>query len=1129
MKAVPGVFRRLMMIILCLLLSPAWSADTDDVSTGPADKVVTASTLNARLKEVEASSTLDEQTRASLTELLNKALANLETASTNQAAIDSYIELRESSPAQVKKIREQLEKAKQAPSDISMPVASDSSFEEIEQALLQEKANLAAVDAKRGDLAKRLESMKARPGAIPKELAEAKQAREDLESKQKLPAPKDELAWVTEARRWAQATRIAALRSEINMLDQEALSLPFKVDLLEAQRDQQAQTVERMTARIKMLEELSSQQRHEEAKAAEVAAQTAVDEASGKDPLIQQLAEQNAELTREISALSVDLKNYSTRGESVDRDAKRIEENFRTAREQLAVAGTTVVLGEVLRRQRQTLPATGMLRKTLAQLEDEHARITLQLLQQDAEFKRLRNPEDSVAELVREMSRQQAGQIHDDLLDLTQNRRALLEQSINLHKSYLRTVTELTASYRNLLDLTTGYDKLLAENLLWIRSAPAPGLDTLAALPAQVGHLLSPSNWLEVPAAVLAGIDDSIIVKLLLLLVLILIWKSRQLYRSLVATGGPVGKPAVDSIACTIKALGLTLLLALPWPLLMETLGWALMSSPQVEPFPEQLSTALRTLAPTFFYIEFFSVLCRPGGVANKHFLWPGQLPKLLHRQFGFLKITLLPAVFILLMAIYDDKVISLAGVERFSMVAALLILALFFYRLSRLLVRQSISAKVRHRYFWLVLTVASPLLLAVAAFMGYFYTAGKLGGGLLQTLWIAFGLVILHQLVVRWLLLTQRRLALRTARERLTAGTREKQAGDVEMEGVQVQTEEPEIDLAALGEDTTKLLNMMLVIVGFFGVWVVWSDILPAFSVLDEVTLWHKPGIVAGEEALVPVTLGDLAIALLIAFLTFIAMKRLPPLLEILLLQRVNMTSGSRYTARTLYTYAIVGIGLIAFFNVVGMDWSKVQWLFAALSVGIGFGLQEIVANFISGLIILFERPIRIGDVVTIGETEGAVTRIQIRATTIRTWDGQELLVPNKEFITGRLLNWSLSDQITRIKIPVGIAYGSDVQKAMSLMDAAARQNKTILEDPAPYIIFNSFGDNALGLELRCYVGHQSHRIPAITNLHEAINNSFNEAGISISFPQRDVHLDVSAPLDVRVCRDGEQVPGVG
>jgi potassium efflux system protein len=189
-----------------------------------------------------------------------------------------------------------------------------------------------------------------------------------------------------------------------------------------------------------------------------------------------------------------------------------------------------------------------------------------------------------------------------------------------------------------------------------------------------------------------------------------------------------------------------------------------------------------------------------------------------------------------------------------------------------------------------------------------------------------------------------------------------------------------------------------------------------------------------------------------------------------------------------------------------------------AALSVGIGFGLQEIVANFISGLIILFERPIRVGDVVTVGDTDGVVTRIQIRATTIRTWDRQELLVPNKEFITSRLLNWSLSDQTTRLRIPVGVAYGSDVQKAMTLMREVAEQNRLILDDPVPYALFREFGDNTLNLELRCFVGTQDDRLPASSQLHEAINDRFNQNGIVIAFPQRDVHLDTSEPLDVRI-----------
>jgi potassium efflux system protein len=227
-------------------------------------------------------------------------------------------------------------------------------------------------------------------------------------------------------------------------------------------------------------------------------------------------------------------------------------------------------------------------------------------------------------------------------------------------------------------------------------------------------------------------------------------------------------------------------------------------------------------------------------------------------------------------------------------------------------------------------------------------------------------------------------------------------------------------------------------------------------------------------------------------------------------------MSSGSRYTVTTLSTYIIIALGILLVFNTIGAQWSQLQWLVAALGVGIGFGLQEIVANFISGLIILFERPIRVGDVVTVGDTDGLVTKIQIRATTIRNWDRKELLVPNKEFITGRLLNWSLSDQITRIVVVAGVAYGSDVDKALALMKEAALEHENVLDDPAPIITFEGFGDNALTLILRAFIDSIDHRLSTMTELHKAVNRKFEQAGIVIAFPQRDLHLDNREPLRV-------------
>jgi potassium efflux system protein len=158
------------------------------------------------------------------------------------------------------------------------------------------------------------------------------------------------------------------------------------------------------------------------------------------------------------------------------------------------------------------------------------------------------------------------------------------------------------------------------------------------------------------------------------------------------------------------------------------------------------------------------------------------------------------------------------------------------------------------------------------------------------------------------------------------------------------------------------------------------------------------------------------------------------------------------------------------------------------------------------------------VGDAVTIGDTDGIVTKIKIRATTIRNWDGKELLVPNKEFITGRLLNWSLSDPTTRLVLTVGVAYGSPVRQAMDLMEEAALENRTVLDDPAPNVIFQSFGDNALGLVLRCFVDSADLLFIVASELNEAINDKFKAAGITIAFPQRDVHLDTQGPVRVRI-----------
>lgn len=165
-----------------------------------------------------------------------------------------------------------------------------------------------------------------------------------------------------------------------------------------------------------------------------------------------------------------------------------------------------------------------------------------------------------------------------------------------------------------------------------------------------------------------------------------------------------------------------------------------------------------------------------------------------------------------------------------------------------------------------------------------------------------------------------------------------------------------------------------------------------------------------------------------------------------------------------------------------------------------------------------LFERPFRVGDTVTVGQVNGIVKRIQIRATTIEDRDCKEIIVPNKDMIAGQLINWSLSNRIIRIKIPVGIAYGSDTKLAEELMIKAAKNNPMILKSPQPMTVFRSFGDNTLNFEILIFTENIDDRIRIQHEMNHAIDNAFRQNGITIAFPQRDLHLDTAKPLDIRM-----------
>lgn len=318
---------------------------------------------------------------------------------------------------------------------------------------------------------------------------------------------------------------------------------------------------------------------------------------------------------------------------------------------------------------------------------------------------------------------------------------------------------------------------------------------------------------------------------------------------------------------------------------------------------------------------------------------------------------------------------------------------------------------------------------------------------------------------------------------------------------------EEPTIALEQVNQQTLRIT--MLLMFALFGLmfWAIWSDLITVFSYLDSITLWHYNGTEAGAAVVKNVTMGSLLFAIIASMVAWALIRNLPGLLEVLVLSRLNMRQGASYAITTILNYIIIAVGAMTVFGSLGVSWDKLQWLAAALSVGLGFGLQEIFGNFVSGLIILFERPVRIGDTVTIGTFSGTVSKIRIRATTITDFDRKEVIIPNKAFVTERLINWSLTDTTTRLVIRLGVAYGSDLEKVRRVLLQAA-EHPRVMHEPMPEVFFTAFGASTLDHELRLYVRELRDRSRTVDELNRTIDQLCRENDINIAFNQLEVHL---------------------
>ena len=1105
----------------------AAESTTDSPPSTAAISVPTMEQLQAKIKALEEDTQLSAVERDKVLTLYQLALTRLQDAQNYATDAARFQQAIVSAPQETEIMRQSLEK-KITQEPVELLLGAD--LETLETQLGIEQTRLGDLRDQWNALNQQIASQQARPQSLRTELADAKQKLAELEKEGQAAVVGDATTLLAEANRLVFLAKRSARTHQIEKLEQELLSYDARLALLNAQRDVTKQQLDAAEEHFKQVQEQANQRRLNEAIQTSAQAEQASQQVADKPILIREAAVENTALSQQLEELAIKISEISREQEILNESLKSLTARYQNIQQQLAIAGLSNVLGPVLRSERRQLPNLQQYQRGVKERTKQIASARLKQFHIDDQRRALGDLEETVKRLLAESSEPQLSEsqrqvVELELPQLLTDRQQVLAKLSNGYASYISKLVQLDQDQKQLVDKAHQYATLLDEKLIWIASGKPVNLAWLIELQTSVSWLIAPMRWVELSEQLWRGLVAAPVrVSLALGLLLFLALKRRVLRLRLVSLGEQVGNVSKDSFIPTLKALGITLLLAIPWPLLIGLVGWLLETPSDNTHFSKAVGVGLYHVAALFLVITLFLQLCRNQGLAHLHFRWGERTRMVLKRNLQWLLWMELVPTFVVGFTEWHSEAVYRDTLGRLAFIIGSIMLAIFLWRvlrprngaLTEFLSNHQDGWWWRLRYLWYPLLVATPLLLAGLALWGYYYTALKLESQVFTSGWLLVAVVIIGNLVVRVISINERRLALARARfkrDTMLAARASRDATEATSASVPESPNIPEVDLETLSTQTRGLLYLFAVLGSGVGLWLIWDDLLPAFTRLNEVTLWQYASVIEGQEVLQFITLGSLVLAMAIVILTWVVVRNLPGVLEIGVFHWFSMETGNRYAITTISRYLITTVGVVSALNTMGISWGKAQWLVAALGVGLGFGLQEIFANFVSGLILLFERPIRIGDTVTVGNLSGTVSRIRIRATTITDWDRKELVIPNKMFITGQLTNWTLTDPITRLILQIGIAYGSNIELAQKVMLEVAETNPLVLKDPAPSVFFLSFGPSSLDFEIRVFVRELADRIPLTHELNLGIDKALREHNIQIPFPQQDVHIVSGLP----------------
>jgi potassium efflux system protein len=1105
-------------------LPPRPAADPSQTATvdeGPVteDPAATAPELPklesvlAQIEAVESDASLDETAKERLLATLRgiaEGLRNLESERGRQATLDQVVQ---STPERLAKTRQSLESELPEPRLPSEATDENTrlSIDLFRQRRAEAEAAVNTARQEQQNLEATQRERLSRATALPMLIADARNAADAASAVVVGELENDPQGVLRAAREGERLVNIALTRQRLATLIAEQALIDAEVELLPLQIEEAREKTRLAEISLKLwADALGAQKQYRiETELADYRDRRDQRGLSDDTSTVLSFGERWLEVVGGNSDVQRSLADQRSRFEELDTTFKQVTAEI--DRDLATAEGLRSGLGLKLLRIRSRLPSGTKLRREIREVDDAIEKTRRLQTEIDLALDELHDRELGGLILDRGSRPTAAsGSIEAQEVNLLLRMKADTDEQIN-------DLIELKGLLELKRRLVTNLRSKIESNVIWIRDATTLRPTHLPAAWGAFKRMIAIDGWVSAPSIFVDAAGRRVDLIGVWILFACVPWAlGRRLRHRLSSLNRSAPFVIRYPIWASLRSLLITLILAIPPSVTLAVVGSVLLESPDQDSLMLALGTSMRVAALVILPMRWLRQIVRTDGVAQTHFRYSPEQTRPAFAALG--RMVVVSAPLIILWGLASDATIAQGDDTLARLIFVFGMSALAYISWHAFHPEKGIKAKslrenpdgwlARFSWLWHGFTII-PLVLAGVALFGYTYAATLLVERLYWSLWFAVALIVVGGMLARWVQVRRtvrmRSDVLATAAATLPGQSAES-GGSPPSPGVGAeQKSDADQSLAEIDAQTLRLLGALLWVAILVGVAWLWAPVLPAVRFLDRVPLWDTTAI---DGSVVTITLANLVMALPIAFLTWVAARNVPGLVESTLLEKLPLDRPARYAITSLASYAIIIIGVVWTAQAIGLRWEGIQWLVAALGVGLGFGLQEIFANFISGLILLFEQPIRVGDVVTIGDTTGTVSKIRIRATIVTNWDRQELIIPNKNLITERLINWTLSDTTNRIELRIGVAYGTDTRIACRLLEEICNQQENVLVDPKPVVTFEAFGASTLNLTVRCFLGRLDQRLDTLHDLNTTIDERFKQAGIEIAFPQQDLHI---------------------